>query len=1025
MPFHRLTAPTYVGGLPGTHDYINDPAANGDAGGPAPAGGKKSGGANDGTYLVAFGEDATSSNTNRGLAALAANTDYLDDVVNAEVPVIANVDGLAGVSTASLAITGDVFVGKSGTANTQGERNRLIKVLDSTTGNDLVDASGNKVQASLIHNGALTNQVGVPATGFYTNPTVDFSPAIPAGSNYRIVFGIRSSLVDGLQAKTRQDAFTRELIASSHQTSAEMVRWITEAGRRSGGTLAALAATIIETPGIGENILGVANSLTMDIDPDESTAFNGSFNVRWHRDGTAKTLFSVLEGAGAGASIWQNTAERIALADVNTLASGFTATNVPFSSGTAADGDDNIRILGTDPGATSVSVLKRLNAMFTITCGNGTTTFGDFNGSSAIADAVAFALAAGVDDYRILVKDGAYSQANVDLISDTGNHTVVIEGVNLNGGGSSGARVRNNAATGASNACFVISGTGDNKIIFRNLTFTRGSTSNEILYTPDAAVIFENCTAINQTFSPVFAGSHGASISDGRQGPHQVIIRGCQAAHTVDGIAAVHVLATTTAAIDSVLIEDCAFDLSGTENTPAIKLEHTGTGGSLNRLSVNRCRLELGSCTLSGGDPVGNSGMLEYATSAGGTFNIETIEFDDVRAQTNGTATNGHLMLYFRQLSATVEEFIIRNSVLRTGSVQSSLGTFYIGGGTEAETTVRPERVLLESIRWGGVGTMATYGASPTELAVSSDLDWAAYAISCDRVVMRNITWERHAALSDMGDLVLSNIYTFDVDGIYMSASIGTGSGAAPNHRIRVVGAPNVTYFTAGVIRNINWVTTFANEIADNGLLVLKPCLDGDTVDHVLRVQDVTIAGFSYSGSTGIRLESDANNSQNGILFDNCVVRGMGEFGWAVDTNAAAVLRNITLRDCVFAGCATGAFVDNTGATFGEVKFFNCTFKDNTGYGLHIIGGTWAGPGFTCMNCTFDNNDSGGSDYSAYIDSASPEGTMLGNVSPDGLQIFKLVGATTTTAVKGSGTDWSGNVTSASMILNHMLVEVP
>lgn len=201
--FHRLVAPTYSGGLPGGYDYINDPAANGDAGVPAFADGKKSGGPNDGTWLVAFAEDATSENTNRGLQALAQNTDYIDDVLHKDLALTVRTNNATAVgAVASVVISGSVYVGAFGTTNNQEQRNRLISVVDSND-NEIIDTAGDTVQASLIHDGSSNNVLGVDADGFYTNPTISFSPAIPNGTVYRIYYGERSSL-----ALLPTDAFT-------------------------------------------------------------------------------------------------------------------------------------------------------------------------------------------------------------------------------------------------------------------------------------------------------------------------------------------------------------------------------------------------------------------------------------------------------------------------------------------------------------------------------------------------------------------------------------------------------------------------------------------------------------------------------------------------------------------------------------------------------------------------------------------------------------------------------------------------
>jgi len=65
--FHRLTVPSYFGGLPSDYDYIN----NATSGTPAPANGVIPTGLNAGSYFTAFQEPAASANVNRGNLALA------------------------------------------------------------------------------------------------------------------------------------------------------------------------------------------------------------------------------------------------------------------------------------------------------------------------------------------------------------------------------------------------------------------------------------------------------------------------------------------------------------------------------------------------------------------------------------------------------------------------------------------------------------------------------------------------------------------------------------------------------------------------------------------------------------------------------------------------------------------------------------------------------------------------------------------------------------------------------------------
>lgn len=195
MPFHRLTVPSYFGGLPGTHDYINSPSLNGDPGSSAPADAKKASGVNQGSYFVTFGEAATSSDVNRPAHALSENTDYLDDAVHRDFaqPVV-SATVTPGSPVASFVITGSVYVGAPGVTNDQRTRSGMVAITDGN-GQPLTILSGGvyvAVKASLIHDGASNNVLG---NNFYTNPTVNVSPSIPAAQAYRVVSYQHSSLI--------------------------------------------------------------------------------------------------------------------------------------------------------------------------------------------------------------------------------------------------------------------------------------------------------------------------------------------------------------------------------------------------------------------------------------------------------------------------------------------------------------------------------------------------------------------------------------------------------------------------------------------------------------------------------------------------------------------------------------------------------------------------------------------------------------------------------------------------------------
>jgi len=197
MPLHRYITPTYFGGLPVTHDLINVVSGGIGAGdGSALVAPQKPGPhPNAGTYFVAFGEDATSADANRGLKAVAENTDYLDDVVHGDqsIPTVSSsVTPVAPVT--SLVIPGNIFVGGGSEVNDQRTRSGLVSVLDGD-GIPLHVLSGTvyvPVLVSKIHNGTGTSVIG---SGYFVNPTIDLVPAIPTSQAYRLVFYTRGNLV--------------------------------------------------------------------------------------------------------------------------------------------------------------------------------------------------------------------------------------------------------------------------------------------------------------------------------------------------------------------------------------------------------------------------------------------------------------------------------------------------------------------------------------------------------------------------------------------------------------------------------------------------------------------------------------------------------------------------------------------------------------------------------------------------------------------------------------------------------------
>jgi hypothetical protein len=189
MAFHRFTTPSYFGGLPGGYDLINVTSGGTGAGGSAFADVAKIGGPNAGTYWIAFGEDATSSNTNRGFKALAENCDSLDDLMRRDLAVpTRTVDATAGGAVSSIVITGQTFVGVPGTPATAAGIGTVFSIVDDSD-NEIIDpTTGAKVQVTSITGATV-------GTNFTAGPvTLNLTPSIPAGVTYRVYYGTRGNL---------------------------------------------------------------------------------------------------------------------------------------------------------------------------------------------------------------------------------------------------------------------------------------------------------------------------------------------------------------------------------------------------------------------------------------------------------------------------------------------------------------------------------------------------------------------------------------------------------------------------------------------------------------------------------------------------------------------------------------------------------------------------------------------------------------------------------------------------------------
>jgi len=759
MTFHRLATPTYYlpSWPPSGYDYINNTPGGGSQ---APADGAKTGGTYTGTYFIDFGEDAYSQFGNRAHSALAENTDFLDDVVSGPLPVVTHYDATTVGSTAQVTMTGlAVFVGESGTPATAASAQRLISVVDPTTNNELVDAAGNRIYVSdILDSTATTSQIG---NDFYVSPVVQLSTAIPATTSYRLVYGKRSnykSVTSG--ASPLLSGLFLEAVRGAHLVPAEVVRFLMEAVRRSAGSVQSLQSVLYETPTTGNPLLGGGqNLMTMHVDANADVANSGEFLVTF---GGTKKYLRVLEETATLDSNWRSD-DVIRFSDSNTDSLG-TPEPIPLTGSTATNGDEYPRVADMDPTVASVnvpSIFQCINGRWTVTVGDGSSTFGDFNGATAVADAInAYnAGAGGYGDLHIRIKPGTYSSPHAATLHASLD-TLTLEGVGEN--------------------CIVqLSSTwtisGGKTLKLRNLTVSNsGAAAVAISVITGIHIVDSTLTDVSVKHAPT-----GSSFNDAVKVYRSTL---------TNQYAPAFILAPAGAyTTRGYLFKDCKIVME--DEFAAFKYDVPGVFQStVGRILFDSCRILLFGTSVSGGNPNAIVGVMEAEKSTGAPI-IEDVTWKDciVEANHDGTQTCSILM-YHRggqaTGSVTINKLTIQGGRWSCPAQDTALIPFYLGGDTETlSVTYGPDNVVIRDVDWGfeegtsGYGTATPYGVASTEVASS---DYAFIIAPSNSVEMRDVRWISNLGYSAAGDLLIYKPKKGYVRGLVLDNFQTYAGGTAP-----------------------------------------------------------------------------------------------------------------------------------------------------------------------------------------------------------------------------------------------------
>lgn len=287
---------------------------------------------------------------------------------------------------------------------------------------------------------------------------------------------------------------------------------------------------------------------------------------------------------------------KFTMEDANT-ASG--SEGVAYLSGDA-NGDQFIRVSNGDISANipDYSIFQSLNARHTVTCGDGTSTFGDFNGPNALADAIEFIESMNqFGQASIFLKKGTYeSQVNTSLdlsiigvAATEGNYQSRIE---INGHGVGDA--------------IVINKSGDNGSLYlKNLDIScEDDSAFGVVSNNGAVVVAEDCIIRKLKFNNPKSNMYWQ--------PCQGVFRRCRIDSDYDGDIPV-VSIDNVSDGNKVIFEDCTFFAGGMNRRMVyIKAGNYITSSvKFDGLAFLRCKFLLSYATTSGGNLIGNSGLID------------------------------------------------------------------------------------------------------------------------------------------------------------------------------------------------------------------------------------------------------------------------------------------------------------------------------------------------------------------------------------------------------------------------------
>ncbi len=787
--------------------------------------------------------------------------------------------------------------------------------------------------------------------------------------------------------------------------------------RSSTGAVQALAANVFESPSVsgGNPITIVSPGMTMDVDPDTQLGSGAAaLQVRFFRNGTPITPFKFKAGTfgGSGYDAYleltsddpiYSLGSALKLADINTKASGDAASGkcyVELSSAT----DPNLRVGETDIQSTvgqaqlpGYNILRAINGRHRLTVGDGTNSFGDFSGASAIQSAIDFAVAAGLGAVHIMVKHGNYSMDSTGTLNLTQGtlYSVFLEGEL--------AEYDQLSIISTTLSSAVFSSTHSSSYIqFKNLEIrNNGATPSALISMAGSLFEAENC---------LFSNSHVTltNMTD-------VVFRKCNfsgiAAASMAGISSVVCTwsSTRTPTIDFI---DCSISGSNVSTGAAAFLRLAVTGSPT--VTLERVRFQGCDCTLTKGVVSGNA-----ITSPGGLIDVSP-------GTSNAYGSNGLRIGSFEVVDCDMSAGVFGSGTHKSFIVLCPTGQ--MGSGTwvfDTDPAIRIENVLIDGGTWsvsGGDPVLSSVAIGGIGIGTSNTPGTDNWSAAFGRLTFKNVTMSMGTAVngeeptcfqpftsnytdpSDAGvggnimlagfdirvediniedmiagsgepDILLAPYKILKVDGIIMKDFDGDTTLSEPPARvyIRPIFGENIIDVRRIFLDGSGITEEFASEAliycTSNG------ASGTGSADNGIWFRDIVITEFGKDGLyDGIFLDGDNDDGivnlsglgLRNILIENCYIKGMSRGGVRVaalaDSIDGVVIRGCNIVNCDFNGVYVAAEGFRDRILIDGNNVISCgqnDIIDSSGIKCHVE--NWLGGVFIVNNsatfCNASNTD--------------------------------------------------------------------